>query len=312
MTDRVAYVNGKIVPENEASVSIRDAGFVYGYAVFDTARTFGTKLFRLEEHVDRLYQSLKYTRIDPGLSKAEMIAATENVVATNLPHLREGEDYWVTQRITSGIGALDGEAPQQQGATVVIESVPLPLRARASLFKDGIKAVVSSRRKTAPDALSPNAKTNNYMNMMLAQKEVSEMSPGGWALMLDQNGNIAEGAGCNFFMVRDGEVLTPTTEYILAGVSRQAVIELCQSNGIPVRETNISIKDAMTADEGFFTSTSLCVCPVQSFNAVPIGDQAVPGPITRKIMEAFSDLVDYDYVAQYLRFLGNSPASTGL
>ncbi len=159
--------------------------------------------------------------------------------------------------------------------------------------------------------MSPNAKTNNYLNMMLAQREVNALQPGAWALMCDRDGNLAEGAGCNFFVVKDGTVYTPTTEFVLAGVSRAVVIELCAQLGIPLREAGVSLQMAMTAQEAFFTSTSLCACPVASLNAARY-DGGVPGPITDRIMTAFADYVGFDYVGQYLRFASANAANPGL
>ncbi len=207
--ERVAYVNGELVEESKATISIRDLGLVYGSCVFDTSRTFGGRIFRLQQHTNRLFQSLDYVGIHLHLSNTEIIAATEEVVAQNLSILSEGEDYWVTQRVTAGVQQLDGEIITNNSPTVIIDCIPLPLRSRASFFKHGIDAVVSKRPKIAPDALSPNAKTNNYLNMMLAQQEVQSSSPAGWAVMPDYQGNLAEGAGCNFFVVKDGIVFTP-------------------------------------------------------------------------------------------------------
>ena len=308
---RVVLVNGQLVPEGEATISVRDMGLVYGDSVFDTMRTFGGRPFKVEEHVDRLFDSLAYVRIDPGLSKGEFVAATNRVVEANLPALREGEDYWVTIRVTGGRMTLDGEVRGNQGATVIIDCIPLPLRSRAGYFRDGIHAVVPARRRIPPDALSPNAKTNNYLNMMLAQREVNALQQGAWALMCDQTGNLAEGAGCNFFVIKDGTVLTPTTEFVLAGVSRAVVIELCAKLGIPLRETAVSVQAAMTAQEAFFTSTSLCVCPVASLNTAAYPG-TLPGPITGQIIEAFADYVEFDFVGQYLRFAEGGPANPGL
>jgi branched-chain amino acid aminotransferase len=307
----LAYVNGRILPESEASVSIRDMGLVYGDSVFDTARTFAGEIFMLEAHVDRLFESLEYTRIDPGMTKFDFIQATHDLVERNLPMLREGEDYWVTIRVTGGQQALDGEAPLREGSTIVIDCIPIPLRARASFFVKGIEAVVAERRRIAPEALSPNAKTSNYLNMILAQKEVSAERPGSWALMCDHEGNLAEGAGCNFFIVRDGVVYTPTTEFILAGISRQVVIELCDELGIPLRQQNVSLEQTLSADEAFFTSTSLCACPVASVNGSAY-DTGIPGPVTQRIMDGFADRVGMDYVAQYRKFRSGNTASTGL
>jgi branched-chain amino acid aminotransferase len=311
MSGRIAYLNGEYLPEPEAKISIRDAGVVYGDGVFDTARTFDGRLFRMKEHLDRLQESLAYVRIDPGMGMDEMLAATEEVVARNEAVRRPGEDWWVTVRVTSGQQAFDGEPAPNTGATVMIDSVPLPLRARANFFRDGIPAVVAARRRVHPEALSPNAKTNNYLNIQIAQREVAAMAPGAWALMLDVNGDIAEGPGSNIFVVRGGTVITPTSQYVLAGISRAVVVEICAALGIPCREETLSLHAAMTADEAFFTSTSLCACPVASLNgrAYPGG---VPGPVTRRIMDAFSELVGMDYVAQYMQFAGGSGARAGI
>lgn len=309
--ERVVYINGRIMPESAGSLSFRDLGFIYGDAVFDTARTFGGRIFRLEQHVDRLFQSLRYARIDPGMTKADIIGATLQVVAANAPLLGESEDYWVTQRVSAGVKVVDGEEPSQHGATVVIECMPLPLRSRASFFRDGVPAQVAARRRIPAEALSPNVKSNNYLNMMIAQREVSALAPSAWALLCNADGDIAEGAGCNFFIVRDGVVLTPPTDFVLNGVSRGIALDLCASLGIPHEERSVPLQYAMTADEAFFTSTSLCICPTASLNGVdyPAG---APGPVTRRLMDAFRDLVEFDYESQYLAHLGNAPAGVGI
>ena len=307
---RIVYINGEFIPENQASVSFRDKGFIAGDGIFDTARTFGGKIFRLNEHIDRLFQSLDYAQIDPGLTKQEFIDTTQQIVDINQDKRRPDEDYWVSQRVTSGLQYLDGEPAEYEGSTVIIDCVPLPLRARASFFEKGIPAVIAQRPKIAPEALSPNAKTNNYLNMMLAQREVNAIHPSAWALMNDPNGNIAEGAGCNFFAVKDGVVFTPNSEYILSGISREVVIELCVKLGIELNETTIRLDQALAADEAFFTSTSLCICPLASLNEKNF-DQ-VPGPVTTQLTDAFSELVNYDFVGQYLKFASGKVASTGL
>jgi branched-chain amino acid aminotransferase len=308
--ERLAYVNGNFIIEAQASVSIRDKGLVYGDCVFDTARTFDGKIFRLDAHLDRLYRNLDYAQIDPGVDQAEMAAITEELVQRNLPILRSGEDYWVTQRVTSGAQQLDGELTEQ-GSTVVVDCIPLPLRARARLFENGIEAAVAERIRISPKALSANIKSNNYLNMMLAQREVQEKHPGAWALMCDENGDIAEGAGCNFFIVKNGEVYTPTSEYVLDGVSRQVIIELCEKLSIPIHQSRVTIDDALNADEGFFTSTSLCICPVRLINEQPIG-KGIPGSVTAKLTQGFKDEVEFDFVQQYLDQLSDTEGSTGL
>ena len=307
--ERVVYLNGQIVPESRALLSFRDAGFVYGDAVFDTARTFNGKLFKLKEHIDRLYETLAYVRIDVPLTRQEMIDATEDVAARNRALLSENEDYWVSQRISRGVPALDGEPPIQDGPTIVIECMPLPLRARAPMFRDGIDAVIAPLKRISPDALSPNAKTNNYMNAMLAQREVTAIRPGAWALQLDRDGHIAEGIGCNVFFVHEGVVVTPTTEFVLPGVSRAVAIDLCRELDIPISEQTVSMHKATTASEAFFTSTSLCLCPVRSLNGRPY--LGVAGPVVKRLMDGFKEKVGMDYAAQYLAHLRDGPAGPG-
>ncbi len=310
-TKTVAYVNGRLVPQDEATVHIHDRGFIFADGVFDTLRTFRGEIFRLDEHIDRLMDSLAYVRIESGMSRQDWAEATEAVVAANRPHLPEGEDYWVTQRVTSGRHHYFNEAAEPSGPTVVIDCVPIPLRARAPYFARGVDMVLSPRRRIPPEALSPKAKTLNYLNMLLAQREIEATSPGSWALMADKNGNLAEGAGCNIFFVKNDVVYTPTSEFVLPGVSRQVVIELCAKLGLELREEDIPLYRGATADEAFLTSTSLCAAPVKSLNGKDYPGGA-PGPVTKRIMDAFSELVGMDYVGQYLRFLTNEGPSTGL
>ena len=308
---RLVYINGDFISQPKAGVSVRDKGLVYGDSVFDTARTFNGKLFRLDAHIERLYRSLALTQLDAGLTPAEMVSATEELLDRNMPLLRNGEDYWVTQRVSSGLQQLDGEILDYSGPTVIIDCIPIPLRARALSFRDGIDAAIPDRKRIAPEALSPNIKSNNYLNLTLAQREVQKLYPGAWALMCDPNGNIAEGAGCNYFLVKDNTVYTPTDTYILPGVSRQVVLEICASLNIDIQVADVTPQQALDADEAFFTSTSLCVCPLRSLNGSIYGS-VVPGPVTKRIMDAFCDLVGFDYVAQYLSFINESDGSTGL
>jgi branched-chain amino acid aminotransferase len=301
---RVVYLNGRILPESEAVIPFRDRGVKYGDAVFDTTRTFGHRIFRLKEHIDRLYRSLRYLRIDPGLSPAEMAAVTEQVLERNLPLLAADEDYWVTQRITRGLDPSDRAAwPELTGPTVIVECLPLPLRARARLYRDGIDVIVPSVRRTAPDMISPRAKTHNYLNLVLADLEVAAQDSDALAVLLDANGNLAEGKGSNIFVVAQGRIRTPKERYVLPGISRAVVFELAAKLGIGIEEADIDLFDAYNADEVFVSSTSFCVCPVRSVNGAPVADGRVPGPATKRIMDAYVDLVGFDWVGQYLKRL---------
>jgi branched-chain amino acid aminotransferase len=170
------------------------------------------------------------------------------------------------------------------------------------MFKDGIKVVVPSHRRVPPDSLTPRAKTHNYLNLIVADQEVHALDPEAWAILLDVNGNLAEGLGSNIFVVRDGEILTPREKFVLPGVSRQTAIDLARQEGYTVREADIDLYDAYNAEEGFITSTSLCICPFSSVNGVHVGPPGqIWGPVTKKIADAYMRFVDHDFVTQYLK-----------
>jgi branched-chain amino acid aminotransferase len=298
-SERTAYHNGRFQPESVVLIPFRDRSFRWGDGCYDQARTFRGKIFKLRQHVDRLYRSLKYLQIDPGLSHGEMMAVSEEVVARNRHLLGPSDDYWVVQRVSRGLDAVGDEGWDQTGPTVIVECIPLPFKERAPLYSAGIRLETSTVRRTPPVSLSPRAKLNNYLNHFLADSEVKGRDPAAWALFLDVNGNIAEGTSNNVFLVRDGALFTPRRQFVLNGVSRETVLELAAQEGIPAHEADLDVFDARTADEMFLSLTSLCICPVSRLNGAAVGDGHVPGPTTRRLMAAFARLVDCDFVAQY-------------
>ena len=297
---RIAWFNGTFMLENQVRLPFRDRGWRYGDAVFDMTRTFNGRPFRLEEHIARFYRSLRYLRLDPGLSPHEMIGISEEIVARN-EHLRAAAgDWWIGQRVSRGVDPIGDEMPEHAGPNVVVECTPLPLKARARMFRDGLDVWTPAQRRIAPDMLSPRAKTHNYLNMIVAEQSVKAHDPGGWAVLLDVNGNLAEGIGSNIFVVRGGALYTPGERYVLAGISRQMTLDLAAKLGIPAIEADIDLFDAENADEMFLTSTSLCIGAVRSFNGAKVGDGCAPGPITKRLIEAYIAEVGCDFVKQYL------------
>ena len=299
--ENIVFFNGKLLPEREVGIPIRDRGFIYGDAAFDATRTFGGRTFKLKEHIDRLYNSLRYLRIDPGMDKAEMERWSLEVVNQNYPLLPPGQDMWVMQRISRGVESTEPGAGEQP--TVLIESHAIPFARRAPLYRDGISAVTPSVPRIPPRFLSPRAKTHNYLNLVMGDLEVRDTDPNAWAVLLDEAGNLTEGRGSNIFLVKDGTVSTPQGRYVLEGITREVVLDLATGLGLPVAEADLDLYDAYTADEAFLTSTSLCICPIGRMNGAAIGSGAVPGPVTRQLMTAFSDLAGMDYVEQYLSHL---------
>lgn len=301
--ERMAWFNGELVPESEVRISFRDRGWLFGDTAFDVARTFAGKPFRLREHVERLYRSLSYLKIDPGLDADEMCRISERVVEANTPLLTSDRDYWVGQRISRGLMPLDDEEPRVTTPTIVVDCTPLPLSSRAADFRDGIEVLVPSVRRTPPESLSPRAKMCNYINVILGDLEVKARNPRAWAVLLDGAGNLAEGMGSNVFLVMDGALLTPRSDFVLPGISRDVVMELAGDLGIECREVDVSLFDACNAEEAFLTSTSLCLCPVRSINGTALRAQAIPGPVTARLTSAFKELVGFDFVNQYLHHL---------
>ena len=299
--ENIAYFNGQLLPEKDVGIPIRDRGFIYGDAVFDATRTFNGRTFKLREHIHRLYNSLRYLRIDPGIDPAEMEQQSLAVVNHNYPLLPPGQDLWVMQRISRGVEATEPGAESRP--TVLIESHAIPFARRASLYRDGISVATPSVPRIPPRFLSPRAKTHNYLNLIMGELEVHDTDPDAWAVLLDEAGNLTEGRGSNIFLVKDGMVATPQGRFVLEGITRSVVLDLAAGLNLPVAEKDLDLYDAYTADEAFLTSTSLCICPIAKINGAGIGAGGIPGPVTQQLMAAFSDLAGMDYVEQYLAHL---------
>ena len=297
----IVFFNGKIEPESQVGISIRDRGYLYGDAVFDAARTFNGTPFRLKEHIHRLYASLRYLRINPGIEPIEMENWSRRVVEHNYELLPPGQDMWVMQRISRGIEPILPSDVMRP--TVLIETHPIPFARRASLYRDGAAIFTPSVPRVPPRFVSPRAKTHNYLNLILGDLEAAASDPNAWSVLLDESGNLTEGRGSNIFLVKDGVVATPKGQYVLEGITRGVAISLAEGLDMPVEERDLDLYDAYTADEAFLTSTSLCICPISSFNGTPIAGGQAPGASTRRLMDAFSDTAGMDFEEQYLAHL---------
>lgn len=301
MTDELcAYFNGRLVPISDVKIPYGDSGFIYGYSVFDSSRTFGHRPFRLREHLARFYLSLRAVRIDPGLPADEMERITLEILAANECSLDSQADVWLTHSATGGqllqnVGRWVCGAP-----TVIVTCSPINFGAYAHLYDSGVHAVTPSTRHIPQQCVDPRIKHRSRLSFVLAEFEVNEVDPEAFSILQDVHGNLTENKGGNFFIVTDGVVRTPPTAHVLAGVSRATVIELAQQAGIPVIEETLRPYHVMTADEAFFCSTSYCLMPATRFNGTPVGDGA-PGPVTTQLLAAWSELVGSDIVGQAKR-----------
>jgi branched-chain amino acid aminotransferase len=274
-----------------------------GDTVTESTRTFGHRPFKLDQHIRRLYQSLKVTRIDPGMTPDEMHALSLRVLEANAHLLGPDDDCWLVHNISRGLSVAGADPTVQRSpATIIIFTSPMILTDWAGFYTEGCHAVTPMSRAMPAQALDARIKNRSRMAYTLAEIEVKLVDPKAQGILLDIDGNIAENKGGNFFIVADGVLKTPTTRNALAGVSRATVLELAARLGIPARDTDLQPYDVYTADEAFFTSTPYCIMPATRFNGLPVGDGTV-GPLTKRLLEAWSDLVDVDIVAQGLRQL---------
>ncbi|MDA0769193.1 MAG: hypothetical protein BZY79_05145 [SAR202 cluster bacterium Casp-Chloro-G4] len=292
--DYQVWVNGEYVARSQATISMMDRGFRLGDVVFDTSRTFNGKVFRLRDHLDRLYRSLQYTRIDPGLSKDEMELITLGVVQQN-EAMREGagDDYQITQIITRGVGPIQN--PSSPNVSIWID--PLGGPRFAPLYKTGAHVVIPKTRSYTAEQIDPKVKHYSRLNFVMAELEATDVDPEALPLLLDTDGNITEGIGANFFMVSNGVLKTARDNDILQGVSRMTVFNLAEQLGIPVVEEDLQPYDVYTADEAFLCSTPYCILPVGRVDNRALGEGA-PGPITNQLLAAWSERVGLDIVDQ--------------
>ncbi len=298
MSSRQIYISGDMASEADAKISIFDSAVMLGDTVTESTRTFRHQPFKLERHIDRLYKSLKVTRIDPGHSPAEMLQISQAVLEANLPLLGEQDDCWLVHNISRGISVAGADPTKQVSpATVMIFTSYLDLRDWAGYYTEGCHAVTAMSRAVPSQALDPRIKNRSRMAYTLAEAEVKLVDKQAQGILLDIYGNVAENKGANVFLVSEGEIRTPTTANALAGVSRETIFELASAKQIPIREMDLQMYDLYTADEIFFTSTPYCVMPATRFNGMPVGDGQV-GPVAQQLLATWSDLVGMDIVQQ--------------
>jgi len=291
MDELFVYINGEFVPESQAKISVFDHGFLYGDGVFEGIRAYNGKVFKLYEHLDRLYDCAKVIDLKIPLTKEEFAEAILETLRRN--KLR---DAYIRPIVTRGVGDLGLDPRKCPKPTVIIITKPWG-KLYGDLYEKGLKAVTVTVRRNAIDSLPPNLKSLNYLNNILAKIEANAKG-GDEAIFLDHNGYVSEGSGDNIFVVKNGEILTPPTLNNLKGITRAVVIEIIKDLGIPFKETNIGLFDLYTADEVFVTGTAAEIAPVTIIDGRAIGD-GKPGKITKMLMEKFSEITEKEGVDIY-------------
>ena len=299
--ERQVYFNGKFVNESEAKISIYDSALMFGDMVFEMTRSFNGKQFKLKEHLRRLYSGIKILRIPLKLTLNEMEKAVHKTVEKNSKLFNKNDEHRILIDVSRGLLSIYEGVDIEKGPNVIIADFPLRWTVQncSHLYDTGLNLCITSQRAIPAHLMDPKIKNRSRLFYLMANIEVSMIKGNdNWALLLDNNGFIAEGTGSNFFMVKDNTIFTPEHRDILRGISMNTVInDLAPALGIKVIKKNIEPFDVYEADEAFLTSTPFCILPAVTLNKLKIGN-GKPGPITKKLLKAWSDLVGLDIVKQ--------------
>jgi len=286
------YLNGKLVPKEEAKVSVFDHGFLYGDGVFEGIRIYNGRIFKLKEHIERLYASAHAIDLKPPLTQEELLQATVETVRAN--NLRDG---YIRIVISRGEGDLGLDPKKCPNPTVVIIADKIAIYPE-EVYKKGMKIITVSTRRNSPQALNPNIKSLNYLNNILAKIEANRANVPE-AIMLSIEGYVAEATGDNIFIVKNKTLITPPLHLgVLPGITRQTVIELAKERGIITEEKPFTLYDVYTADECFLTGTAAEIVPVVEVDGRQING-GVPGEITLLLMKDFHEYVKKEGVEVY-------------
>ncbi|MBT3319306.1 MAG: hypothetical protein HN948_02100 [Clostridia bacterium] len=299
MGEMLAYLNGEFLPHSECKLPIFDVGIVLGAAVTDFTRTFNGKLFRLEDHVDRLYKSCKYTQIKLNKTKQETIEISRKLVEEN-SKVMPGQEWGVVYYMTGGVNEVyagGAGLPDDMESTYVQHTFPIPSHLWRDLFINGAHCVTPAHRHTPPQCMSSKIKHRNRLHMWIGDKEAHLADPKAVALYLDIHGFATETGGSNFLIYKDGKIISPKPPNILWGISLQTVTEILPGMGIEFVTADINAYDIKNADEAFLPTTPYCIGPVTKINGVPIGD-GKPGPLWREILDRWSKMVGKDVYSE--------------
>ncbi len=281
------YISGKLVEKADAKISVFDHGLLYGDGVFEGIRAYSGRVFRLKQHVDRLYESALAIHLQIPMPRDEMAKAIVDTVAYN-----KLSDAYIRVIVTRGAGGLGLDPRKTSDPQVIIITDKISLYPE-ELYEHGLKIVTAATTRNHPNAVNPRIKSLNYLNNILARIEGTQAGCME-ALMLNHKGEVAECTGDNIFVVHSGQVHTPSIDSgILEGITRDAVIELAKGAGYPVIERTMDRHDVFTADECFLTGTAAELIPVVECDGRVIGTGR-PGPITRELHERFHRLVRED------------------
>ena len=283
--ENVVYLDGKFLPESEAKIPVNDHGLLYGDGVFEGIRAYNKRVFKLERHVERMFQSAKAIDLKIPHTREEFSDLILQTCRRN-----NMADGYIRPIVTRGPGDL-GLDPRKckQGPTVIIIAQPGITLYSKEKYEKGLRLVTSSYRRVPPQSLSPSIKSLNYLNQIMARVEANQYGADE-ALLLDIQGYVSEASADNFLIVQNHSVIAPPTSTNLPGVTRETAIELAQKIGIATVEKPFTLYDVWASNEAFITGTAAEIGPVVDVDGRMIGD-GKPGKITKQLMKAFRDLV---------------------
>lgn len=303
---RVVFMNGQLVPEADAKISIYDSALMFGDMVFEMTRSFNKKQFKLREHLNRLYAGLKILRIPIEITIEEMEKNCYRTIEANDHLFASDDEHRLMIDVSRGtLGIYQGVHGLHKGPNVIIADFPLrwTVASMGKLFNTGINAVITSQRALPGHLLDPKIKNRSRIHYLMANIEASSVSgDNNWALLLDTDGFVAEGTGDNFFIIKGDTIISPEGRNILRGISRDYVMdELAPQLGMKAIEKNFEAYDVYTADEAFMTGTPFCMLPVTQLNGLNIGDGKV-GPKFKHILNKWSDNVGVNIEGQIMNW----------
>lgn len=279
------YLNGSIVSEEDAKISVFDHGFLYGDGVFEGIRAYNGRIFCIDEHIDRLYESAGSIMIKIPLSRKEMKNAIIETVRRN-----DLKDAYIRPVVSRGKGALglDPRVCAEPTIVIIVDAEtrhPEDVRAKP-LSRQGIKVITTAWRRNGPDILSPRIKSTNYLNNILAKLQANAAGAQD-AIFLNEQGYVCELTGDNLFIIKEARVITPPLwSGVLDGITRREVLRVAAEQGFETAEEPLTLHDLYTSDECFCTATRIEVLPIVWIDGRQIGD-GMPGPTTVKLMEAY-------------------------
>lgn len=306
----IAYLSGRWLDATELVISPTDAGFVLGATVAEQLRTFAGRIFRLEDHLARLEHSLAAVGIDAGMSRRELAAVAERIVAHNCRLLAAGDDLGLSIFVTPGQFASYAPATPSS-PTVCLHTYPLPFGLWAEKYRVGQSLVTTEVRQVPPQCWPPELKCRSRMHFYLADRRAAKIEPGARALLLDFDGFVTEASTANVLGWRAAEgLLMPRLEKILHGISQVAAIELAARLGVSASQRDLTPGDLAACDEVLLASTPLCLLPVTQLDGRAIGDGR-PGEMFARLLRAWSELVGVDVVGQAAKFAQRSVEREG-